>query len=119
MRALQNADEKLAVASVDSGNLTMPGAQVIAFPAMDAVNSSTQKMFAAYQGGATLVQTGKRFGLSGERVRQIFHTAGLSVRSPREARELRREQAIERERAMMARLRECGNVKLVAEDFGV
>jgi hypothetical protein len=86
---------------------------------MDVLDSSTRKMFAAYQGGATLAQTGRRFGLSGERVRQIFRGAGLPVRSPREARDLRRTQQAERERAMVERLRESGDLELAAQDFDV
>lgn len=77
----------------------------------------TEQMFAAYQGGATLQQTGRRFGLSGERVRQIFHSAGLPVRSPREALEVRRAQQGARERAMVDCLREYGDLELVASEF--
>ena len=86
---------------------------------MDVLDPSTQKMFAAYQGGATLAQTGQQFGLSGERVRQIFRAAGLPVRSPSEARELRRRQQEDRERAMVERLREEGDINLVAGEFSV
>lgn len=86
---------------------------------MDVLDTSTEKMFVAYESGATLAQTGRRFGLSGERVRQIFRTAGLPVRSPREARDLRREQQSERERAMVERLRECGDFELAASEFAV
>ena len=86
---------------------------------MDVLDPSTRKMFAAYQGGSTLAQTGQRFGLSGERVRQIFRSAGLPVRSPGEARELRRLQQEEREHAMVERLREEGDIELVADEFSV
>ncbi len=86
---------------------------------MATLDSSTQKMFTTYQGGATLAQTGQRFGLSGERVRQIFRTAGLPVRSPRQARDLRRVHQSERERAMVERLRDCGDFEVAADEFDV
>ncbi len=76
-------------------------------------------MFAAYQAGSTLAQTGERFGLSGERVRQIFRAEGLPVRSPGQARELRRAQQSERERDMVERLRECGDFDVAADEFDV
>ena len=86
---------------------------------MSTSDTSTRKMFDAYQRGATLAQTGQRFGLSGERVRQIFRTAGLPVRSPAEARELRRAHQAEREQAMVEHLRKSGDLEAVAAEFSV
>jgi len=53
-----------------------------------------QEMYALYSSGATLEEIAYHFGVSRERVRQIFHDAGLSTRSPAEAGAMRRARQI-------------------------
>jgi AraC-like DNA-binding protein len=45
------------------------------------VSYPIEEMYALYQRGATLKQVGEKFGLSGNRVSQLFKEAGLEVRS--------------------------------------
>ena len=47
-------------------------------------------MHAVYQDGATLEEVGKRYGITRERVRQLFKKAGLKTRSRQETLELKR-----------------------------
>jgi DNA-directed RNA polymerase sigma subunit (sigma70/sigma32) len=49
-----------------------------------------QEMYALYQDGATLNKVGERYGVTRERVRQLFNKAGLATRSRREASERNR-----------------------------
>lgn len=51
-------------------------------------------MYRIYVAGATLQEVGDRFGISRERVRQVFREAGLSTRSPAEAGAMRRARQI-------------------------
>lgn len=52
-------------------------------------------MYDLYCAGATLGEVGKRFGLTGERVRQIFRNAGLHTRSLTETQSLRHDRLIQ------------------------
>jgi Sigma-70, region 4 len=45
-------------------------------------------MHSLYQTGATLEEVGERYGITRERVRQLFKKAGLETRSRRETLEL-------------------------------
>ncbi len=47
-------------------------------------------MHAVYQDGATLEEVGKRYGITRERVRQLFKKAGLKTRRRQETLELKR-----------------------------
>jgi Homing endonuclease associated repeat len=51
-------------------------------------------MYDFYATGATLEEVGVRFGLTRERVRQVFQEAGLPTRSIAETLSLRRERAV-------------------------
>lgn len=55
----------------------------------------TRKTYDLYNTGATLREVGERFGLTGERVRQIFRSAGLSTRSITETQSLRHDHLVE------------------------
>jgi hypothetical protein len=48
-------------------------------------------MYALYQDGATLKVVGERYGVTRERVRQLFNKAGLATRSRQEASERNRD----------------------------
>jgi hypothetical protein len=49
-----------------------------------------EQMYAMYRGGASLRAVGEQFGISGERVRQLFGAAGLETRSRTEVEEILR-----------------------------
>jgi Homing endonuclease associated repeat/Sigma-70, region 4 len=51
-------------------------------------------MYDLYATGATLEEVGARFGLTRERVRQVFRDAGLPTRSITETQSLRRDRAV-------------------------
>jgi hypothetical protein len=55
----------------------------------------TRSMYEMYATGATLEEVGARFGITRERVRQVFREAGISTRSLQQTYALRREQLIE------------------------
>jgi hypothetical protein len=59
------------------------------------LDERTRQMHAAYVTGLTLQQVGKLFGLTRERVRQVFREAGLSIRSTKETRALRSKHLLE------------------------
>jgi len=54
----------------------------------------TREMYALYANGATLEEVGVRFGLTRERVRQIFREAGISTRSTTETHTLRHDRMV-------------------------
>lgn len=56
----------------------------------------TSKMYDLYANGATLQEVGDRFGLSRQRVQQIFIEANLPTRSIGETYALRHEHLLER-----------------------
>ncbi len=55
----------------------------------------TRSMYELYVTGATLEEVGERFGITRERVRQVFREAGISTRSLQQTYALRREQLIQ------------------------
>jgi hypothetical protein len=54
------------------------------------------EMYALYQDGATLEEVGERYGVTRERVRQLFNKAGLATRSRQEASERKRDTVTRR-----------------------
>ncbi len=54
----------------------------------------TQEMHALYEGGATLGEVADQFGVSRERVRQLFRNAGLPTRSVADTHAIQRDRAI-------------------------
>ena len=52
-----------------------------------------REMYALYEVGATLEEIGADYGITRERVRQLFNKAGLPTRSPQETLELHRTPA--------------------------
>jgi len=77
----------------------------------------TRRMYDIYSAGATLEDVGDAFGLTRERIRQLFQAAGLHIRSNAETAALRRE-SLARQEAEIARLfRDSGDVKSVARDL--
>lgn len=61
-----------------------------------------------YETGATLEEVGERFGVTRERVRQLFMTYGVPVRSVGETHELRRRQLMEARRSEICALLDAG-----------
>lgn len=55
-----------------------------------AMDPRARDMHAAYEEGSSLREVGRRFGVSAERVRQLFASNGLRTRSRDEARALKR-----------------------------
>lgn len=76
------------------------------------------EMHALYIGGMTLEQCAKRYGITRERVRQVFKKAGLPKRTPEQNRALRRLDAPAAERAVQL-YRRTGDIDAVARELGV
>jgi hypothetical protein len=88
--------------------------------ALAALDERTRQMRAVYVQGLTLEQVGEQFGLTRERVRQIFREAGLSTRSTRETRALRAKQILEgRGEEIKAAFRISYDIEAVARRFGL
>jgi len=80
----------------------------------------TAAAYAMYESGATLEEVGRAFGVSRERVRQIFRDNGLLVRGLRDAYAVKRaRQAREYEARIRERFRRLRDVDAVASDLGV
>lgn len=54
----------------------------------------TREMYALYAEGATLEEVGAHFGITRERVRQVFREAGISTRSNTETHTLRHDRLV-------------------------
>jgi hypothetical protein len=77
-------------------------------------------MHELYSSGATLEEVGERFGLTRERVRQVFVEAGLATRSNSETQALRRERIVrERTEEICAEFARSGDVNEVAQRLGI
>jgi hypothetical protein len=59
-----------------------------------AASQRTRAMYAMYVNGATLEEVGARFGVTRERVRQIFQEAGIPTRSITETNVLRHDRLV-------------------------
>jgi hypothetical protein len=71
-----------------------------------------------YQGGATLEEVGRAFGISRERVRQIFRDHGLPVRSVKDAHALQRtRQSRQYANRIKGRFRDLRDVDAVAQEL--
>jgi AraC-like DNA-binding protein len=74
-------------------------------------------MFAQYEGGATLEEVGDEFGLTRERVRQIFKAAGYSTVEARKNRAHQKRRRTEAE--AVSQLHRGATVQAVAADRGL
>jgi DNA-binding CsgD family transcriptional regulator len=73
-----------------------------------------------YDAGGTLGEVAERFGISRERVRQLFRDHGLPTRSTAEAATLRREQLVNENRQEVLELIDAGvPLKEVAQRLGI
>lgn len=72
-------------------------------------------MFAHYQGGATLQEIGDEFGVTRERVRQIFKTAGYSTEEVRKTRVQAKRQS--REAEAVTQLHSGATIQAVAQNL--
>jgi hypothetical protein len=71
-----------------------------------------------YEAGATLEEVGRAYGISRERVRQIFRDHGLPVRSVKDARALQRaRQTSQYAPCIKNRFRELRDVNAVAQEL--
>lgn len=81
-----------------------------------ATSQRTRAMYALYAEGATLEEVGDRFGVTRERVRQIFREAGISTRSIAETSALRQDRLVDQHsdeiRTAFLELRDIGAVAL-------
>jgi hypothetical protein len=88
--------------------------------ALNELDPRTRQMRAVYVQGLTLEQVGKQFGLTRERVRQIFCEAGLSTRSTRETRALRSKHVLDEcGEEIKAAFKLSHDVEAVARRFGL
>ena len=77
-------------------------------------------MYALYTTGATLEEVGATFGLTRERVRQIFGEAGLPTRSITETQSLRRDRTVhQRSEEICAAFSESKDVEEVARRLDI
>jgi hypothetical protein len=76
-------------------------------------------MHTLYQRGATLDEVGDAFGLTRERVRQLFANAGLKSRTRSEAAALKRAGTFARADEIVERFRALRNESLVAGELAV
>lgn len=76
-------------------------------------------MYKAYADGATLQEVGDRFGISRERVRQIFRAYGWDVRSIKQAAALRRVSEHALAPQILDLQTRLNDVRQVAEQLGV
>ena len=77
------------------------------------------EMHDLYAQGATLAQVGDRYGLSRERIRQLFAATGLPTRTLAETAEMNRRKARERGTEVVAAYRKLEDIRAVAEQLGV
>jgi hypothetical protein len=88
--------------------------------ALGELDERTRQMHSVYVTGLTLEQVGKLFGLTRERVRQIFREAGLTIRTTSETRALRSKHLIEGcGEEIKAAFLVSHNVEQVAHRFGL
>lgn len=79
----------------------------------------TAQMHGLYLGGATLEEVGARFGLSRERVHQIFAEAGIPTRSARETATLRHQRLVdERGEQICDAFARSKDIAAIAHRFG-
>ena len=62
----------------------------------DSLDPRTRRMRDLYASGATLQEVGERFGLTRERVRQLFRAHDIPIRTAKETAALRREHLLAR-----------------------
>lgn len=80
-------------------------------------DSRAERMLAQYEGGATLEEVGDDFGLTRERVRQIFKAAGYSAAEARKNRSRQKRRRIEAE--AVSQLHRGVSVQEVAAESGM
>lgn len=78
-----------------------------------------QSMYAAYLDGATLEEVGQQFGLTRERIRQIFVKAGLPTRSIRQAFGIKRKAELKRAQEIVRLFKEVGDELQVSTTLGI
>jgi len=77
-------------------------------------------MYALYVGGATLEEVGARFGITRERVRQVFREAGISTRSITETHVLRHDRLVNQRGAEICKaFSESRDVEAVSRQLNV
>jgi hypothetical protein len=77
-------------------------------------------MYSSYEAGATLEEIAGRFGISRERVRQLFREAGLSTRSVGEAAALKHRLLVDTNRDGIVSAFETGKTaEIIAADLGL
>lgn len=85
-----------------------------------AVTQRVKEMYSSYEAGATLEEIAVRFGISRERVRQLFRQAGLSTRSVREAAALKHRLLVDANRDGIVSAFEGGKTaENIAADLGL
>lgn len=93
---------------------------IVPRPSARRLEGRTQQMYAAYSEGLSLEEVGRRFGVTRERVRQIFGEAGLPTRSNAETHALRRQRLIhEKGDAIRKAFLASGDIESVAQELGV
>jgi hypothetical protein len=85
----------------------------------DGVGDRVPKMYELYQRGFTLHEVGEEFGLSRERVRQLFGRAGLQTRSRLETVEIKREADLGRADEIIEAFRRTKDVAVVARELEI
>jgi hypothetical protein len=76
-------------------------------------------MYELYECGFTLDEVGEEFGLSRERVRQVFRRAGLQIRTRLETVELKREADLARGDEIVEAFRRTKDVAVVARELEI
>ena len=86
---------------------------------MGRVPARVREMYELYEYGATLDEVGEDFGISRERVRQLFGRAGLKTRSMAETAQLKREADRHRTDEIVEGFRRSKDVALVATELEI
>ena len=85
----------------------------------DGAGDRVGEMYDLYEGGLTLREVGEDYGLSRERVRQLFARAGLQTRSNVETAQLKREADRDRADEIVEAFRRTGDVGVVAGELEI
>jgi hypothetical protein len=89
-------------------------------PSEQPIPQRVLEMRELYEGGATLGEVGARFGVSRERVRQLFRANGLPTRSIAETAAFRRQQLVNEGREQIVGLIDAGIApNEIAERLGI
>src|ERR1700726_1084690 len=80
---------------------------------------SVTRMYAIYEAGSTLEGVAKKFGITRERVRQLFKKTGLRTRSIAAARAEQRKRELARRDEILSAHKRLGDPRAVAKELAV